>query len=176
VNKCGDINNPSSKKLESARRLSYFQLAMVQEKRSLAYRPDDLQVKGIPAPVVCQGHPHQPNRLIRTLARSILLSIFFLTLTLYVWGVVKYDRSNDGEAAAWIADAFVHYGHGKHGKGGPIRGKAAEKLYLSVCFSISLIPSVLIVLLQNSSQCNKCYCSVAPICNQTTHGGYHGRL
>jgi hypothetical protein len=105
-------------------------MMMAQEKRSSAYWPDDPQVKGIPAPVACQGHPHQPSRPFRALARSILLSILFLTLTLYTWVVVKYDRSNDGEGATWIIDAFVHYGHGKYGKGGPIRGKAAEKLYL----------------------------------------------
>jgi hypothetical protein len=103
---------------------------MAQEKRSSAYWPDDPQVKSIPAPIACQGHPHQPSRPFRALARSILLSILFLTLTLYTRVVVKYDRTNDGEGATWIIDAFMHYGHGKHGKGGSIRGKAAEKLYL----------------------------------------------
>ncbi|KIM91157.1 hypothetical protein PILCRDRAFT_811656 [Piloderma croceum F 1598] len=112
---------------------------MAQEKGSSAYWPDEPQVKGIPAPIACQGHPHQPSRPFRTLTRSILLSIFFLTLTIYIWIVGKYDRSNDGEGATWIVDAFVHYGHGKHGKGGPIRGKAAEKLYLTIPNATSAI-------------------------------------
>ena len=106
---------------------------MAQEKRSSAYWPDDPQVKGLPAPIARQGYPHQPSRPFRTLTRSILLSIFFLTLTFYTWIVVKCDRSDDGEGATWMVDAFVHYRHGKwHGKGGlqAIRGKAAEKLYL----------------------------------------------
>jgi hypothetical protein len=100
---------------------------MAQEKRFSIDWPDDPETEGIPAPIA-SGNAYRPGRPFRTLARLILLSAFFFTL--YIWSGGKFNRFTGGEKDLWIVDAFVHHGHSKHGKGQPLRGKAAEKLYL----------------------------------------------
>jgi hypothetical protein len=89
--------------------------------------------KGIPAPVASQAAcTHSPSstsrRLFTTLARFTLLSVFFFTI--YIWSGGKFDRFTGGEEDLWLVDAFVRH-DGNHGnQDRPLRGKAAEKLYL----------------------------------------------
>jgi hypothetical protein len=100
---------------------------MTEEKSS---GTDDF--KGIPTHIASQRtHAYRLRstcRLLRTLARFTLLSVSLFTL--YIWSGGKFDRFTGGEEDLWMVDAFVRHGYGKYSKGGPLRGKAAEKLYL----------------------------------------------
>jgi hypothetical protein len=105
---------------------------MADEKSSMFW-PENAKDKYIPAPVASQATcPYRPSSQprqvkFRVLARLIFLSTFLFTL--YIWGCDKFHRFTGGEDL-WVVNAFVRQGHGKHEKGGLLRGKAAEKLYL----------------------------------------------
>lgn len=95
------------------------------DEKSAAYWVHD-----IPTPVASKVNVRRPlgRRVLNIVKRFTLLSLILFTL--FIWSGGKFNRFTGGEEDLWIVDAFVRHSHDNHGKGGPLRGEAAEKLYL----------------------------------------------